>query len=86
MIKKLTILLLFAIATNYTLSQTTLGGGNKINYLNPKKYNIASVKIDGPGAQFIDQNALLLIADIKPGDQITIPGDRISKAIKNLWQ
>ena len=36
------------------------------------------------GAKFIDKNALLLIADLKIGDKITVPGDRITKAIRNL--
>lgn len=55
----------------------------EIDYLSPKKYRIVGVKVDGaPG---IDPNTIILLSGLSKGDEITVPGDDISGAIKKLW-
>jgi len=49
----------------------------------PKKYVVAGVTVFG--SQTADVQTIKLFAGIKEGDNIMIPGDRIAKAIKNLW-
>ena len=53
-------------------------------FKNPKKYRIGGVTVQG--AQFTDQNVITLLANITVGDEIPIPGDQITDAIKKLWK
>lgn len=62
----------------------SIGGDLKIDFSNPKQYEIGAVRVDG--ADNYDHNAIRLIAGLKPGQKITIPGDDVSKAISNLWK
>ena len=76
-------------------SQETTGKDTSINNINadllnifnqktPKRYKISAVKVIGN--RFFDENLLMSIANINPGDEITIPGgDNFSKAINKLW-
>ena len=59
-------------------------GGLKVDYANPKEYEIGGITING--ADNFDHQAIKLIAGLKPGQRIRIPGDAVSNAIKNLWQ
>lgn len=60
-------------------------GGNEpeFDFNNPKEYEIGPVRIEG--ADNFDHNAIRLIAGLRQGQTIMIPGDKISKAIQNLW-
>jgi len=51
---------------------------------NPTEYEIAGITIHGAGS--LDNSVLLSISGLYVGDKIKIPGDKISKAIKNLWK
>ena len=51
----------------------------EIDYSNPKLYEIGGITTSGPGA--LDRRMLLF----QVGDQIEIPGEKISKTIKKLW-
>ncbi len=53
-------------------------------YNKPEEYELGPIIIEG--ADNFDHNALLAIAGLKQGDRIMIPGDKISQAIKNLWE
>ena len=55
-----------------------------INYNRPKEYTIGGIDISG--VKFLDQNVLRMISGLRVGDNITIPGEKISAAIKNLWK
>lgn len=61
-------------------------GGNQdidIDYLTPKQYEIGGITISG--SENLDNRVVLLVAGLHVGDEIKIPGDRISTAIDNLW-
>ena len=54
-----------------------------INYLDPQQYEVGPIRVEG--AENFDHNAIKLIAGLRPGSTITLPGEKISKAIRNLW-
>ena len=55
-----------------------------ISYTNPKTYEVAEIKVEGE--KYLDEIALKSLAGIKVGDNISIPGEAISGAIKKLWK
>lgn len=54
------------------------------NAKSKKKYRIAAIRIDG--ANSTDKNVIALLSGLSEGDEITIPGDKITDAIKKLWK
>jgi outer membrane protein insertion porin family len=51
----------------------------------PKEYTLGKIKITG--TKYLDEQLLISISGLTPGDKITIPGgDNFSKAINNLWR
>ncbi|HLW29781.1 MAG TPA: outer membrane protein assembly factor BamA [Brumimicrobium sp.] len=74
--KQLTIVLLTLVFTHFTFGQT-------IDYTNPKEYEVGPITING--ADNFDHQAIKLISGIRQGSKISIPGEEITKAIKNLW-
>lgn len=75
------IILLFCLL----LSISAIGqiGGLDINYKSPVDYEIGPIRVEG--ADNYDHQAIKLIAGLRQGQTIAIPGEQISKAIKNLW-
>lgn len=61
-----------------------IGGEVDFNYKSPKEYTLGPINVIG--ADNYDQNAIRLIAGLRQGQKITIPGQQISDAIKNLWK
>lgn len=57
--------------------------GLDINYRSPQQYEIGPIRVEG--ADNYDHNAIRLIAGLRQGSTITIPGEKITKAIQNLW-
>lgn len=51
---------------------------------NKKKYRLAPLQIEG--AHFTDKSVISLLSGLSEGDEITIPGDKITDAIKKLWK
>ena len=66
-----------------SMGQVTTIGGVDIDYQNPKTYEIGPIRVEG--ADNYDHNAIKLLAGLRQGQSITIPGEKISKAINNLW-
>src|ERR1035438_8029036 len=68
------------------LSQVELSDStsSKIDYSNPKEYELGGIKFIH--AEHFDQRVLTLLTGLSMGDKIQIPGDKISKAIENLWK
>lgn len=50
----------------------------------PKRYRIGGIVIEG--ANFTDRNVISLLSGLSKGDEITVPGDKITDAIKALWK
>jgi outer membrane protein insertion porin family len=79
------ITLLLGAFTIPAFSQVSSVGGDStlIDYANPKEYEIGPIRIEG--ADNYDHQAIKLIAGLRQGQNINIPGEKISKAIQNLW-
>ncbi len=80
--------LLFAllIVVFPVLGQIQYGGGTKFNlsYSNPGEYEIAGIEVTG--ARTLDAASIISVSGLKVGDNIMIPGEKISGAIKKLWK
>jgi len=55
-----------------------------IDYSTPEEYVIGSVSISG--IRFLDTNALIGLSGLRRGQEITIPGDAITTAVRKLWE
>jgi outer membrane protein insertion porin family len=59
-------------------------GDLQVDFKNPKQYELGPIRVEG--ADNYDHQAIKLIAGLKQGQRITIPGEQITKAIRNLWK
>ena len=85
MLKKLLFLLFSISFSTSLLAQVQLGNDSLIiDYSNPTEYEIAGITVTG--IRFLDESALKTLSGIKVGDKVKIPGDKIQKAIENLWK
>lgn len=55
-----------------------------VNYREPKKLRLTSIDITG--TQYLDKNIIRSLTGLKIGEIITVPGDDITKCLKNLWK
>lgn len=62
---------------NRTISEESL-----VDYTSPKDYVIGGIVVSG--AKFLDPNTLISVSGLNVNDEIKIPGERISTAIKRL--
>jgi len=74
--KYLIVLFLLVCVANVSFAQ-------ELDYENPKEYEIGPIRVNG--ADNFDHQAIKLIAGFRQGDKITIPGEEMTKAIRNLW-
>lgn len=58
--------------------------GNGVDYANPKPYRIAGISV--VGATFSDVQAIKLFSGLQEGQEVIIPGDKITDAIRKLWK
>ena len=67
-------------------AQVVVGGDNgyDFDYLTPKTYEIGGITFEG--AENFDTRVVQLVAGLQVGDKVTIPGDKISTGIENLWK
>ena len=56
----------------------------KLDYANPKSYEIGGIIVSG--ADNLNNNTLIAITGLRVGESIKVPGDKVSKAISNLWE
>jgi outer membrane protein insertion porin family len=86
----LALLILIKVCAYAQLSDSTksnnqiIGGTLSLDYTNPKEYEIGNIRIEG--ADYFDHQAIKVIAGIRPGSRIKIPGVQITEAVKNLWK
>jgi outer membrane protein insertion porin family len=69
-------------ASTPTFAQSLLG--KAVDYANPRSYRIAGLTV--VGAEYSDVQAIKLFSGLQEGQEITIPGDKISDAIRKLWK
>ncbi|NBC24695.1 MAG: outer membrane protein assembly factor BamA, partial [Bacteroidetes bacterium] len=81
---RIIVLFLFTVFGSYHLQAQVGLGDLNINYSSPRQYTIGGISVTG--AKNFDQQAIILFSGLSVGQDITIPGEEISKAIKNLWK
>lgn len=81
---KITTLLIFGFLFAYQSSKAQVIDTTIVNYREPKKYKIAALEISG--TQYLDKNIIRSLTGLKMDENISIPGDEITKCIKNLWK
>lgn len=55
-----------------------------IDYNSPREYEIGGMTISG--TDYLDKNVLITISGLTIGDKIMVPGEKITRAIQNLWE
>ncbi|MBS1623904.1 MAG: outer membrane protein assembly factor [Bacteroidetes bacterium] len=82
-----TICLLVAVCMMLSLpvaAQTDTITNVYIDYNTPREYTIAHITVKG--TENLDKSILISLSGLRQGEKIKIPGEDISKAIKNLWK
>ncbi len=84
--RNLYLLFSFLLISNTAVSQVLIGDStaNTIDYAEPREYEIGGITVTG--IKYLDERVLITLTGISVGDKIRIPGDKISKAIENLWK
>jgi outer membrane protein insertion porin family len=54
------------------------------DFMNESDYIVGGVSISG--VRYLDVNALIGISGLRTGQEITIPGEAVTKAVQRLWQ
>ncbi len=79
------LLLLFVLFFNGIQAQISLDPAlEALDYTAPRNYTIGEITISG--TQNLDHSALIAISGLEVGQEIKVPGDEISDALKNLWE
>lgn len=56
----------------------------ELNYNSPQQYEIGGIRVEGTA--HLDKKVLISLTGMRVGDMITVPGQEISSAVKNLWE
>ncbi len=83
------ILLFWSLIFIAGFAQAQILGGSTANsfkpsYSNPQEFEVAGIEVTG--ASSLDPASIISVSGIKIGDQINVPGEKISGAIKKLWK
>ncbi|MHA6250156.1 outer membrane protein assembly factor BamA [Pontibacter sp. CAU 1760] len=78
------VLLLFSAGAASSQVLNNPSQTSPIDYAQPKQYRIGGINVSG--AKFLEPIALISVIGLKEGDEITVPGEDISRAIQKLWQ
>src|SRR5690606_17788775 len=77
----LVFLLITGTASSQVLNSPTQN--NNIDYSQPQQYRIGGIEFTG--IKFLDPASLTAVTGLKVGDEITVPGEDLSRAIQKLW-
>lgn len=72
-----------AIGCPQSLQAQSAVASDPIDLALPQEYRIAGLSV--LGAEFTDVQAVKLFTGLQVGEEVRIPGDRIARAIRNLW-
>jgi outer membrane protein insertion porin family len=53
------------------------------DYAKQKEYEIGGITVEG--IKYLDQNVLIMLSGLNVGDKIKVPGDKITDAVRKLW-
>lgn len=83
--KKKTQQFIFSLVVCLFMTQTLMAQTPETDYENPREYAIGKITVSG--VKYLSNNETLVkLSGLTPGDTIRVPGEEISKAIDKLWQ
>lgn len=56
---------------------------DNLSYSSPKEYELAGITVSG--TSFFSNETVISLSGLSVGDDITVPGEKITQAVKNLW-
>jgi len=70
----------------FIISYTLFAQENKeiVDFMSPEDYIIGGVTVSG--IRYLDINALIGLSGLRRGQEVSIPGDAVTKAVQKLWQ
>lgn len=72
-------------ASNIAQAQVSIGTElDNLDYSKPAEYEIGGIIVDG--VKYLDHSVLIALSGLQVGETISIPGDKIGKAIDRLWK
>ena len=72
------------LSPTFVAAQFSINSGlNDINYSSPREYEIGGITISG--VNYFNPGTIRSISGLAIGDKIQVPGQKITKAIKSLW-
>ncbi|MCF8294704.1 MAG: outer membrane protein assembly factor BamA [Bacteroidales bacterium] len=78
------ILLLIFLSWMPVSGQFTLGSKNtSLSYETPKEYEIGGITVSG--VKYLDQDVLIQITGLTVGEKLRVPGEKLTDAVKKLW-
>lgn len=78
------VVFIFCFSIGAVNAQTIIGGSDEVSYNEPRQYEIGNIEVTGN--ENFDANAIIIFSGLTIGKTITVPGDDLSKAIRNLWK
>lgn len=82
---KILLLNIFLIITSNAFAQIQVGNDlSDIDYSLPREYEIGGITVTG--VKYLDPNVLVMISELQVGETIEVPGDKITNAIRKLWE
>ena len=80
----LVLFLAVSLGTKAQVQQNPVSTEFQVDYFSPKEYQVGPIRIDG--ADNFDHQTIKMVAGLKSGMKIKIPGQKITDAIQNLWK
>ena len=82
--RKYSYIILLLLSPFLVKAQFSINSGlEDISYSNPKNYEIGGITISG--TNYFNPITISAISGLTVGETVMVPGDKITKAIKNLW-
>ncbi|MCF8218250.1 MAG: outer membrane protein assembly factor BamA [Bacteroidales bacterium] len=82
--KGISLITVLLIIPFLSVSQVSIGDNlAKIDYSNPRTYTVGGITVEG--TKNLDHSVLIMLSGISVGDKIEVPGEKITKALENLW-
>ncbi len=79
------LIILFILLFSLPLSaQISLGDNLVTDYASPKEFYIGGITVSG--VKYLDGNVLIMLSGLTVGDKIKVPGEKISQAVRKLWE
>ena len=57
---------------------------SEIDYSFPREYEIGGITVTG--VEYVDPAVVVMLSGLRVGMTVKVPGDKITQAIKNLWE